>query len=137
MDSSISNIMVDSEDNDTLCIKYAELLNQTPKTKDYIRLKNQSQKVHKQLSYVGSQSKTKEWTQTLLHISTMISKEAYVRSLNSMEAFYEKQEKDSTFNQTKSLSPVKHQSEEITDYTFNLQNGLKKVRFRLNSDYQV
>ncbi|CAD8103507.1 unnamed protein product [Paramecium sonneborni] len=137
MESSISNIMFDSEENDVLCKKYGELLTWTPKTKDDLKLKNQSQIAQKQFSYVGSQATTKEWTKTLLHTSTLISKEAYVRSLNSMEAFYEKREKESVDNQTKSLSPIKHQFEEISDYTFKLQNGLKKVRFRLNSDYQV
>lgn len=42
MDSSISNIIIDSEENDVLCIKYGELLTWTPKSKDDIRLKNQS-----------------------------------------------------------------------------------------------
>ncbi|CAD8070163.1 unnamed protein product [Paramecium primaurelia] len=137
MDSSISNIMVDNQENDTLCTKYGELLIWTPKTKDDIKLKNQSQIHRKELSQVGSLATTKEWTKTLLHTSTLISKEAYVRSLNSMEAFYEKREKESADNQTKSLSPVKHQFEEISDYTFKLQDGIKKVRFRLNSDYQA
>ena len=66
MDSSISNIIVDNEENDALCIKYGELLTWTPKTKDDIRLKNQSQIARKQLSYVGSLTTTKEWTKTLL-----------------------------------------------------------------------
>lgn len=41
MDSSISNINVDNEENDKLCIKYGELLIWTPKTKDDIKWKNQ------------------------------------------------------------------------------------------------
>ncbi|CAK94990.1 unnamed protein product (macronuclear) [Paramecium tetraurelia] len=137
MDSSISNIIEDQEENDALCIKYEELLIWTPKSKDDVKLKNQSHIARKELSQVGSLATTKEWTKTLLHTSTLISKEAYVRSLNSMEAFYEKKEKESADNQTKSLSPVKHQFEEISDYTFKLLGGIKKVRFRLNSDYQA
>ncbi|CAK86887.1 unnamed protein product (macronuclear) [Paramecium tetraurelia] len=129
--------MVDREENDALCIKYGELLPLIPKTKDDIKLKNQMHVALKQQSFIGSLATTKEWTKTLLHTSTLISKEAYVRSLNSMEAFYEKQQNESAENQTKSLSPIKHQFEDISDYTFKLQNGIKKVRFRLNSDYQA
>ncbi|CAD8177809.1 unnamed protein product [Paramecium pentaurelia] len=137
MDSSITNIMVDSEENDVLCIKYGELLTWIPKTKEDVRLKNQSQIFQKQLSFVGSFATTKELTKTLLHTSTLISKEAYVRSLNSMEAFYEKQKNESANIQIKSLSSIKHQFEDLSDYTFKLQDGIKKVRFRLNSDYQA
>ena len=43
MDSSINNIMVDSEENDVLYIKYGKLLTWIPKTKEDVRLKNQSQ----------------------------------------------------------------------------------------------
>jgi hypothetical protein len=48
-----------------------------------------------------------------------------------MDIFGEKREE----NQTKSLSPTKYHFEEVSDYTFKLSNGLKKVRFRLNSDF--
>lgn len=48
-----------------------------------------------------------------------------------MDVFGEKREE----NQTKSLSPTKYHYEEVSDYTFKLSNGLKKVRFRLNSDF--
>ncbi|CAD8100340.1 unnamed protein product [Paramecium sonneborni] len=136
MDSNL-NVMHDEEDFETLHYKYKELITFSPKTKSSIN-SNKNLKTLKLIPFqlISESNTTNECSKSTNHTIQQQPIQV-VQSLNILQN-QQNQEPCNRRNfslyeqSTKSLSPRKTNYEIVSDYTFKLYEGHKKVRFRIN-----